>query len=314
MKKVLVIGSANMDFALHVKNLPVVGETVLCNKMEVIPGGKGGNQAYTIGKLGGNVAMLGAVGNDEEGHTLIHNLASVGVDTSHFKISDRTPTGRAFICVDESGNNSIVVAQGANGDVNIPYIMENIELLEQCDLVVLQLEIPIETAIYAAKTAKSLGKTVILDPAPARANITSDLYSCVDYLKPNEVELGTILHMESPEKNLERATCMIQDLGVKNVLVTLGEKGAFLREENGVAKYFRADNSVAVVDTTAAGDSFTGAFAYALSLNLDVPDSTQLAMMVSNIVVTRMGAQTSIPSMDEVRRYADMQKSVLNMK
>lgn len=311
MKKTVVIGSMNMDYVINVPKMPQIGETLICDSFEMIPGGKGANQAYALGKLGGNVSMLGAVGNDSVGRTLIQNLNAVGVDTSRLKQTPEEDTGSAFICVDKTGRNNIVVVQGANKAVDIPYIDANMDLLETCDLVLLQLEIPLETVVYAAKKAKALGKTVVLDPAPACADIPHELYECVDFIKPNEVELSTLVQDERADEHLEASAAFLQANGVRNVVVTLGRKGAFLCDEEGHAVHFPADNSVHVVDTTAAGDSFTAALAYGFSTGCKTREAIDLAICVSNIVVTRKGAQTSIPDRKEVEKFmAARQKAV----
>lgn len=247
--------------------------------------------------------MLGAVGDDGPGARLLDNLRSVGVDVSGIKTVTGMSTGTAFIFVDSSGSNSIVVAQGANLQVDEEYIRENDRLLRECDIVLLQLEIPIETVLYAAKRAKELGKTVILDPAPARPDLPRELYRWVDYIKPNEVELGMLLGDSEAQNSLEKSTAILQGWGVKNVVVTLGEKGAFLREENGLTRAFPPVSGLRVVDTTAAGDSFTAALAYGLSAGSGLHEALELAICVSGLAVTKKGAQTSIPDMAEVRAY-----------
>lgn len=292
MKKIAVIGSLNMDYVITVPSMPQVGETVLSTGFSLVPGGKGANQAYAAGRLGGQVVMLGAVGQDSAGDALCQSLASAGVDVSRTKHCEGLPTGSAFIPVDAEGNNSILVAQGANGAVDISYIKENRDVLESCDIVLLQLEIPLETVVFVAKTAKELGKTVILDPAPARRDIPEELYHCVDYLKPNETELAILTDGRPAE--------YLRSFGVKNIVVTLGEKGGFLLTEDGRNEPFPAVEAVQVVDTTAAGDSFTGAMAVALAQGDSLEQAVRFASTVAAIVVARKGAQTSIPSLDEI--------------
>lgn len=308
MANIVVIGSMNMDYVINVRHMPLTGETLLCDRFETIPGGKGANQAYAAGKLGGQIAMLGAVGDDDSGQTLCDSLRSVGVDVSRIKKCRGENTGSAFICVDHTGDNSIIVAQGANREVDIAYIDANLDLLEQCSIVVLQLEIPLDTVVYAAKKAKALGKTVILDPAPARTDIPPALYACVDILKPNETEAAILTGVSGGEGSaaeLAQAESSAQKLaaqGVKNVVVTLGGKGAFLMNEQGTA-FFPADSALSVVDTTAAGDSFTGALALCLAGGKPIAEAIAFAVSVSGLVVTRKGAQTSIPTAEEVAQY-----------
>ncbi len=302
MKKVLVIGSLNCDYVINVQKMPKIGETLICDGFEMIPGGKGANQAYALGKLGGAVTMLGAVGDDGPGSMLRENLRGVGVDVSRLKSVKGESTGTAFITVDSSGGNSIIVVQGANSTVDVPYIKENDDILAASDIVLLQMEIPMETVVYSAKRAKELGRTVILDPAPARSDIPPELYKCVDYIKPNEVELGMLIGDSQAESHLEESASVLQARGVRNVVVTLGSKGAFLLDDSGGTCSLPANGTMKAVDTTAAGDSFTAALAYGLAEGRGLHEALELAICVSGIVVTRKGAQTSIPDMEEVRR------------
>lgn len=298
MEKIAVIGSMNMDYVMNVPHMPQVGETLLCTGFETIPGGKGANQAYAAGKLGASVAMLGAVGADGPGEALCASLESVGVDVSRVRRLSGVPTGSAFIQVNAQGDNSIVVSQGANGKVEVAYLQENLDLLEGCGIWVFQLEIPLETVVYGVKLAKSLGKTVILDPAPARRDLPPELYPLVDYLKPNEGE-AALLAGVSPEEP-ERAAAVLRERGVKNVLVTLGGKGAYLLDETGKETRFPPEPGIKVVDTTAAGDCFTAALAGRLASGETVDAAVRFAIRASGLAVGRKGAQPSIPTLEEV--------------
>lgn len=296
MQKILVIGSINMDYVIQVNEMPVAGETILCKDFECIPGGKGANQAYAVGRLGGRVSMLGAVGNDPQGAKLLGNLNSANVDTSRIKTVSRQ-SGTAFICVNKDGDNSIIVIQGANQAVDTEYIMENLDIIEQSDIVILQLEIPLNTVLFAAQTAKAMGKTVILDPAPAPKELPRQLYACVDYIKPNELELETLTGKgETPEA----AAKLLIEKGVKNAVVSLGSKGSILVDSPGCCTPVAAVTMGPVVDTTAAGDSFTAAFALCLSQGKTPVSALEFAAKVSGIVVTRKGAQSSIPTAAEL--------------
>ena len=300
MKKILVIGSLNMDLVTEVAHIPIVGETVLAKSLAFVPGGKGANQASAAGKLGGRVAMLGAVGEDDYGRKLTESLSGMGVDTSQLLRLPGVSTGLALIGVNDQGNNNIIVVQGANLEVTPGYLQEHLPLMKESDIVVLQLEIPLETVVWAAKKAKELGKTVILDPAPAIRDLPLELYPCLDVIKPNEVELGEVLGLPEAKEQLRDSCQKLLDRGAKNFIVTLGGEGAYLLKENGEERKFDADRTVKVVDTTSAGDSFTGALALGLAMEMDLEKAVELAMKVSNIVVTRKGAQTSIPSAEEV--------------
>jgi ribokinase len=302
MKKILVIGSLNLDMVVNVDHTPLVGETILSDKMELIPGGKGANQACAAGCLGADVAILGAVGKDTYAEIQKESLRSAGVDVSHLVYRESDATGLAMITVNKDGDNSIVVVAGANATLSPKDIDNNRDLIEACDIVIFQLEIPLETVCYAAKLAKSLGKTVILDPAPVPKEFPEELYKYVDIIKPNETELGMLTGISNAEKHLTEAIELLRSRGAKNVLVTLGEKGVYINEENGKSSKIPA-LKVEAIDTTAAGDAFTAALASMLVDGKSLVEAAQFANYVSAIVVTRKGAQSSIPMLEEVVEY-----------
>lgn len=304
MKKILVIGSMNMDFVAGVSHIPTLGETVLADNFELVPGGKGANQSYAIGKMHGNVAMLGMVGQDTYGERLCENLKSVGVDVTRVRKLSGVSTGIAVIGVIPEGDNSILVIPGANAYVDKSYVMENMDLFESSDIIVVQLEIPLETVMYVVKEARKRGKTVILDPAPAIFDLPDELFSCVDVIKPNETELAILVQDFSSEENLCANAELLQRKGVKNIVVTLGGEGSYLLKEDHTEKRLYADKTVHVVDTTAAGDSYVAGLAVALSRGDSLDEAVELASRVSNIVVTRKGAQTSIPSFEELTKMS----------
>ena len=302
MKKILVIGSLNVDITLRMERAPEAGETLTADSMVASPGGKGANQAYAAGKLGGDVAMLGAVGQDAYGEELIANLASVGVDVSGIqKIAD-VPTGTAVIYVEHTGENRIVLVTGANGMVDRAYIDAHMDKIAACDIVILQLEIPLDTVVYAAKKAKDLGKTVIVDPAPAVPDIPKELWAYVDYIKPNETELNIILTGKADGLPLDEALTQVQQLGVKNVWVTMGGHGVFFRDENGREKTIPSVR-VKAVDTTAAGDTFLAAAAVSLSKGKTPAEAIAYGNRAAALAVTRPGAQQSVPTEEEVEGF-----------
>jgi len=297
MKKILVIGSLNLDIVAEADHIPVVGETIIARYSGQFQGGKGANQACAISKLGGDVVMLGAVGKDDAGDYLLQGLSDNGVDVSNIKRDANEPTGQAWILINKEGNNSITVLPGANYCVDIPYIEEKREIIRNSDIIVMQLEIPIETVCYTARIAKELEKTVILDPAPAVKDLPETLFRDTDYIKPNESEL-TILTGCSVEDYKNGADQLISK-GVKNVIVSLGADGVYCHPQD-TSPFFRPAHIVEVKDTTAAGDSFLAAITLGLSRGDDLDKSISFAQKVASIVVTRQGAQASIPDVAEL--------------
>ena len=299
MKKILIIGSLNLDTTIETSEIPSPGETVIGRSVSQNAGGKGANQAYAAGKLGGNVSMLGSVGNDTAGKRLIESLQAVGVDTEGIRCCDDTVTGQAFVTVDGDGQNSIIVIPGANGRTTVEYLKERSEYMEGADIIVTQLEIPFETVSYIRDYAVSRGKALIVDPAPAVEGIPDDFWEGIDYIKPNETELAVLSGKgRAAESDICSDAGELIKKGVKNVLVSLGDKGCMLVDSAGTAVFEAI--SVDAVDTTAAGDTFTGAFAVALSEGLEPAEAVSFAQKAAAIAVTRKGAQPSIPSRQEL--------------
>ena len=301
MKKILVVGSLNMDSVVETQHMPEAGETVSGKNVTLVPGGKGANQAYAAGKLGGNVGMVGAVGDDAFGQALKENLESVGIDISGIAVMKGESTGQAFITVDERGENSIIVIAGTNGLVSKELIIQNKKLIEESDIIIMQLEIPAEVVEYVKDLAVDMGKLVIIDPAPAVQDLPETFWKGVDYIKPNETELAVLTgrRMETKEELEEGARQMLSK-GVKGVIVTLGGEGCIL--VTGEKEEIFPAVKVKAVDTTAAGDGFTAGFALALSQGKNQEEAIRFGQEVSSIIVTKMGAQTSIPTMDEVKK------------
>ena len=301
-KRILVIGSLNMDMVIPVKELPQKGEPILGGAPDYIPGGKGANQACAAGKLGGNVTMLGKVGRDEMGRRLKDNLAAAGVDVAHVAETSDAPTGMAVIYVSETGSNSIVVIPGANGLCDRAYIEANEELIAAHDIIVLQLEIPYDAVFRAIQLAKKHGRLVVLNPAPAPDSLPAQVIASLDYFTPNETEMARIAGM--PVGGTEEAVAAgrrLVEAGVGTVLATLGEAGALLvtAETAQVIPTLRVE----AVDTTAAGDTFNGAFVTALAEGMPEAEAIAFGNKAAAISVTRKGAQTSIPTRGEVDGY-----------
>lgn len=302
MKKILVIGSLNIDFVVDVENIPKPGETILATNVTYIPGGKGANQSYAVGKLGGLVSMIGVVGKDQYGEILLNNLTSVNVNIDHIQKSEGKQTGIALINVDKNGENSIVVVPGANSELSKQSIDENVSLIEQSDIIVMQLEVPIDTITYVAKLAKQKGKMIVLDPAPAKRDLPDELFACVDIIKPNETELEVLSGMKiNSEEQIKNAANILLEKGVKVVIATLGEKGSMLVTKEGVKAFDALD--VEAIDTTAAGDSFTAGFVVSLANGKTIEEAIKFGHIVSSVVVTKKGAQSSIPSMEEIQDF-----------
>lgn len=300
MKKILVIGSLNMDTVIETPYMPQSGETLAGKSITLVPGGKGANQAYTVGKLGGDVSMIGAVADDSIGTALKANLESVGVNTSGISTLPGATTGQAFITVDDTGANSIILIAGTNGLVSREMIDQHRSLVQACDIVMMQLEIDWNVVAYAKDLAVSMGKTVLIDPAPALPGLPDSFWQGVDYIKPNETELEILTGRPlNCQADLEAAAGEMFSKGVRNVMVSLGGDGCLLMNREGM--HFYPAKKVHAVDTTAAGDCFMGAFALALSRGADVAEAITYGQNASAIAVTRKGAQSSIPNPEEIQ-------------
>ena len=301
MNKVLVVGSLNMDFAVYMDRRPKAGETVMAQSMKLVPGGKGANQAYALGKLGADTSMIGAVGVDDFGEQMLANLENVGVATDGIKKIAGTETGKAFIEIEKSGQNSISVIAGANAAVDEDLVKAQEEKFAKGDAVVMQLEIPMPSVVAAAKLAKKHGKTVVLDPAPARNDLPDELWAQVDITKPNETELALLTGLPTgTEEEVVTAAKALIAKGVKNVLVTLGGDGTMHVSADKVEKF--PAYKVKAVDTTAAGDCFLAAFMSRFD-GTNFAEAIDFGAKASAIAVTRQGAQTSIPTVEEVESF-----------
>jgi len=300
MKKIAIVGSMNVDYSASVAHTPVAGETILADRFQITPGGKGANQAFAVGRLGGDAVMLGAVGQDSYGDMLLDSLRSADVDVRHVMRAAGCSTGTALIAVNRDGDNTIIVIPGANSLVDEAYVDSVRPVIEACDIVVMQLEIPMPTVLHTAKLAKALGKTVILDPAPASEHMDGELFRYVDIVTPNETELAMLTGDPGASAHLSQAAAALKARGVRNVIATLGDKGAFLSTEDGFEKVYPPTPGIRAVDTTAAGDSFTASVAISLASGLPLADAISSAMAVAEIVITRKGAQASIPTKGEL--------------
>jgi ribokinase len=296
---VVVVGSINMDFVASAERLPARGETVHGSAFRSSPGGKGANQAVAASRLGARTAMLGCVGSDAIGQTLLAALRAGAVDCRAVRAVADSPSGVALIVVDASGANAIVVVAGANGRVTNDDIAAHEAMLAHARVVVLQLEIPMAVTSSAAAAARRLGRTVLLNPAPAQP-LPTELLRSIDLLLPNETEASQLSGIAVTSLASARdAALALQRQGPSHVLVTLGAEGVVAATPDGVTHHRAID--VRPVDTTAAGDTFIGGLACGLAQELPLADAIALGQAAAAISVTRWGAQESIPRRGEVR-------------
>ena len=300
MKNICVIGSLNMDLVVNVDTMPKPGQTIIGSNFKEVPGGKGANQAVAMARLNGNVSMIGKVGEDGFGQTLINSLKNDKVDTTYIQTA-KGATGVALITVDKNAQNSIVVSPGANFEVKEDDIDNNIEAIKNSDIVVLQLETPLNTIKYALNKAKELNKYTILNPAPA-IKLDDEIIKNVDLLTPNETELEIISGVSiETEEDIQKAAQIMIEKGVKELIVTLGSKGSlYINKEKSM---FKKAYKVEAVDTTAAGDSYTGALAVALSQDKCIEDAMDFASKVGALSVLKEGAQSSLPTLEDVENF-----------
>ena len=302
MKKIVVIGSSNADIVLDVREMPKKGETVNGLSMKKMPGGKGANQACACGKLHGQCTFISAVGYDDSGEMLLNSLKDANVNTDYMLHCLDAPSGTAIITVDASGENSIIIISGANSACNMDYFKKNREVLSEADYVLTQLETPCNAIYDLLLLLKQQGKTVILNPAPAPDFIPDNVLQIIDYLTPNETELAKLTqHSCQTEEQIYEAAEICLQKGVKNILITLGDKGALF--VNADTKMLIPAFKMKAVDTTAAGDTFNAAFVVALAEDLDVKDAIRFANAAAAISVSRKGAQPSIPTREEVEFF-----------
>ena len=294
MKKILVVGSANMDLVVAAERAPAPGETVLGGVFATYPGGKGANQAVAAARCGGAVAMLGRVGDDAFGAALRAGLEDAGVDVSGLASVD-APSGVALIVTTAEGGNSIVVAPGANARLDAAAVAA--ADFAGVAYLLAQLETPLDGVIRAAEIARAQGAVFMLDPAPAQP-LPSDLLGLVDWLTPNETEARSLLGLDEPLDPFAAALAL-RSLGPRGVVIKLGGQGAVLLEPGGAPRLI-PPFPVDVVDTTAAGDAFNGAFAVALSEGAGPAKAAEFASAAAALSVTRRGAQPSMAPRVEI--------------
>lgn len=301
---ILVIGSSNTDLVAHAKSLPKPGETILGGEFFVNPGGKGANQAVGAARVGKDVTFCCMTGEDDYGKAAKALFEKEGIDTSYVLSTPEAPSGVALITVDEKAENCIVVASGANLKLT-PEVVDGIKDFASYDIVLAQLETPMDTIEHIGELAKKNGVKFVLNPAPA-AKLSEKLLSCIDIITPNETEAEIItgVHIDSDESALAAAKCM-HDMGVGTVIITLGSRGSLVSDAKG--SRFVPAFKVKAVDTTAAGDIFNGSLCVALSEGKDIDEAVRFASATASIAVTRRGAQASAPYREEVEKVLNNQ-------
>lgn len=290
MKKIAIVGSINMDLTCKTERFPNAGETIFGGDLQYVPGGKGNNQAVAAARLGGDVTMFACVGDDAFGDRLIENLKNNGVNTLHIRKVPGESSGIAIITVAQQ-DNTIVVVSGANLCVTPQYIDEAKDAILESDIILLQNEIPAETLRYVAKMASGAGKTVIFNPAPFSA-AALDIVEYVTYLTPNEHEAALLF------PRVEMEDLLAQQQG--KLIITLGAQGAAAWSEGKVIRI--PSRKANVVDTTGAGDTFNGAFAYALADGDSLEEALRFANVAASLSTEGFGAQGGMPTLNQVKK------------
>ena len=306
--RIAVVGSVNMDLVFRTPRMPALGETLSGHEFRQIPGGKGANQAVAAARQGADVAFIGRVGDDSFGQYSLRCLADDGIDVSHLSAVVDIATGVAGIIVTDHGDNSIVLAAGANAALSAEDVEAAQQAISAAQLLVCQLETPLSTVTRAIQLAKQHGVKVILNPAPVQA-LSDDLLKQVDYLVVNETEASQLSGIPvTNQESAQRASEQLLQRGVAVVLLTMGEHGVCITEQGG--SQFIAAIKVDVVDTTAAGDTFVGAFAVGIAKGLDIRTASMEAQYTAALTVTKLGAQTSIPQRSEVEQFMQSRAAV----
>ena len=305
MEKITVVGSSNTDMIMQLDKIPRPGETLLGNKFSTAAGGKGANQAVGAARAGGNVNFIASIAADLFGDTAVEGFIKEGIDTTYISRESNNPSGAAFIFIDKNGENSIGVASGSNFDLS-PHIIDNaIDSIAESEVILTQLETPLNTVEHLAKIVNSQkSSTFILNPAPAQ-KLSNELLKMIDIITPNETEAEELTGIQIKGSEDAKIACLkLHDAGVKTVIITMGEKGAFLSTES--AQNLIPTFKVAPVDTTGAGDIFNGVLAVGVSKKQDLENAVRFANAAAALSVTVLGAQPSAPILESIN---DMFKS-----
>lgn len=298
--KVVVLGSLNVDRILQMDRVPEPGETLALNNQDMAGGGKGANQAIAAARSGAQTSFIGRVGADENGKFMLQQLVNSGVTTDLVAVDEDAGTGQAFVMVEKSGENRILIYGGANAQLSATDVKKAQTQIAAADLMVAQLETPVETTQFAFQMAKELGVKTILNPAPAVAKLPAELLKNTDVITPNETEVEILTGIAvTDEAAMLKAAQRLHDLGVATVIITLGSKGVFYDDgvQHGIVPAFK----VQAVDTTAAGDTFLGALSSELNPDLsNLKTAIGYGNKASSLAVQKMGAQPSIPTRKDI--------------
>lgn len=296
--RIAVIGSINMDLVVRCSRLPLPGETIIASSFAEVSGGKGANQAVAAARLGANVTMIGRVGDDAFANQLRGNLNSEGIDTTFVLATEACPSGVAVVAVEQSGENSILVVPGANGRVDVADVTAAAGMIRSSDVLLLQLEIPIESVLAAINIARESGVRVILDPAPSPRQFPRALFN-VDVICPNQSEAAAILGRGIDSiADAKQAAVELARRGVKYAIVTLGAQGAVASNGDDVHSF--QPHAINAIDTTAAGDAFAGAFAVHWAEDDLIAEAVRFACAAGALAASRAGAQPAMPSREDV--------------
>ena len=300
MNNVTVIGSINLDRSIRTPRMAKGGETIHINESFSAGGGKGANQAVAAKRLGADTHFIGAIGEDDAGKMMMELLAEEKIDLSGVEKLLRTSTGQAYVIVSDDGENSIYVLGGANMQLAPKHVKSHADLIAASNWIVAQFEAPLDSTIRAFEIAKQNGVATLLNPAPALDEIPTELLKLTDLIIPNETETEILTGIKvTDESQMQKAAVKLHSLGVKAVLITLGSHGTFYsyQGETGIVPAFK----VKAIDTTAAGDTFIGALSSKLKPDLsNLTDAIRFSNRASSITVQRLGAQPSIPYLNEL--------------
>jgi len=303
--RIAVLGSINMDLVVRCAKLPMPGETLLAESSSEICGGKGANQAVAAARVGGDVHMIGRVGSDAFADRLVENLRNERIDCSNVQTTGNSSSGLAIVGVEESGQNSIMVVPGANGELSLEDVEKARPAIESADVLLVQLEVPVDTVLASIQVAQKAGVKVILDPAPAPMDVPEPLLE-VDLLCPNESEAEALtgIHVKS-ETDAIQAAAKLQSCGAKSVVITMGDQGALLLDEAG--NQMVNPFPVQAIDTTAAGDAFAGAVAVSWAQGRPLHEAIRFGNAAGALAASRMGAQPGMGTREEIEKLLETQ-------